>query len=98
MSLEVGFGVGFRGVVGGSLPVGNEGKGEGGGESGGWGGDRQKNRQVNARTFAKTTFRNLPFSLSPSTQNTAIKWQQIGTDSKNWSSGKTPRLEVPSRC
>ena len=39
MSLGQGFGVGFRGEVGGGFPVENKGKGEGGGEGGGvgWG-------------------------------------------------------------
>ena len=35
MSLEEGFGVWFRGVVGGGFPVENKGKGEGSGEGGG---------------------------------------------------------------
>ena len=34
MSLETGFEVGFRGVVGAGFPAENEGKGEGGGEGG----------------------------------------------------------------
>ena len=55
MSLGEGFGVGFRGVVGGGLPVRNKGKGRGGGKGGGWGRDRQRNRQVNAQAFVETT-------------------------------------------
>ena len=46
VSLGEGFGVRFRGVVGGGFPVESKGEREGG--WGGWGRDRQKSRQVNA--------------------------------------------------
>ena len=47
VSLGEGFGVRFRWVVGGGLPVGNEGTEEAGGE---WGGDRQKRTGKSMRT------------------------------------------------
>ena len=64
MSLGEGFGVGFRWVLGGGVPVANKRKGEGGGEGGGWDRNRQRNRQVNAQALSKLPFSNLPFSFS----------------------------------
>ena len=62
MSLGEGFGVGFRGVVGGGFPLENKG---GGGEGGGWGGDRQRHWHVNAQALSKLPFSDLPFSFYP---------------------------------
>ena len=56
VSLGEGFGVGFRGVVGGGFPVKNKGKGAGSGEGGWWGRDRQRNQQVNAQVWSKLPF------------------------------------------
>ena len=58
VSLGEGFGVTFRGVVGGGFPVENltEKRGMGVERVGGWGGDRQRNRQVNAQALSKLLF------------------------------------------
>ena len=90
MSLGEGFGVGFRKVVGGGLPLKNEGKGEGGGEGGGWGGDRQRNRQVNAQALSKLPFSNLPFSFSPTLGNGLVCVQHscgLGSGLLSWVQG-----------
>ena len=59
MSLGEGFGVGFRGVVGGGSPVENEGKREGGGE--GWGGPAKEPASQCARVCQNYPLANYRF-------------------------------------
>ena len=55
LSLKEGFGVGFRGVVGGGFPVEDEGKGEGVGSVGGVGWGPAKELASQCASFVETT-------------------------------------------
>ena len=84
VSLEEGFGVGFRWAGGGGFPVESNGKGEGGGQGrvGGCGGDWQRNRQVNAQALSKLPFSKLPFSFSSAFGNHPCANPRQGTTLK----------------